>query len=231
MFLAIGSLALVALLGVTMISRSGVGAQDSATPDTSGTPAAGSTNDSDTTRESMKDTYLATLAEKLGITTDQLQSAIDETNTELGIDGAFGGMGLGGGHRGGNDGSGWGGPNGADIEKGEQHDGNLPGKSGGMLRGVDIAEAATFLGITEDELKTELRTSAFLQIAVNHGKTTDDVRAFLIQQATADIDERLQAAETAPASESATEPAEENSSISDATEVPAAPTLTPTATA
>jgi hypothetical protein len=53
----------------------------------------------------------------------------------------------------------------------------------------------------------------------------------LIQQATEDIDERLQAAETAPASGSATEPASESSSISEATEVPAAPTLTPTATA
>ena len=53
----------------------------------------------------------------------------------------------------------------------------------------------------------------------------------MILQATADIDERLQEAETAPASDSATEPAEGNTSISDATEVPAAPTLTPTATA
>jgi hypothetical protein len=53
----------------------------------------------------------------------------------------------------------------------------------------------------------------------------------LIQQATEDIDERLQAAETAPASGSATEPASESSSISEAPEVPAAPTLTPTATA
>jgi hypothetical protein len=234
MFLAIGSLALVALLGVTLIGRSGAGAQDTATPDTSGTPAAGSSSDSEPTRDAMKDTYLATLAEKLGITPEQLQTAIDETNTELGIDGAFGALGMDGprgGHRGGNDGSGWGGPNGADIEEGEQHDGNHSGKSGSMLRGIDIAEAATFLGITEDELKTDLKTAAFLDIAQSHGKTIDDVRAFLIQQATADIDERLQEAETAPASESATEPAEENSSISDATEVPAAPTLTPTATA
>jgi len=215
--LAIGSLALVALLGITMVGRPTVDAQDSATPDTAGTPAAGSSSDSDSTRQSMKDTYLATLAEKLGVTTDQLQTAIDETNAELDVDGGFGG-GMGGhrdSHRGGNQTGGL--------------PGNRPGKSGGsMLRGLDIAQAATFLGITEDELKTELRTSAFLEIAQNHGKTIDDVRAFLIQQATADIDERLQEAETAPASDSATEPAEESS---DATEVPAAPTLTPTATA
>lgn len=219
MFLAIGSLTLVALLGITLIGRSGVVAQS---PDTAATPAAGSSSDSNTTWESMNDTYLATLAEKLGVTTEQLQTAIDETNAELGIDGSFGGgMGWHGeSHHGGMyGGRGAGGP------------ANMPGKTGGMLRGIDLAEAATFLGVTEDELKTELRTSAFLQIAENHGKTIDDVRAFLIQQATEQIDERLQEAGTAPASDSATEPAEENSSISDATEVPAAPSLTPTATA
>jgi hypothetical protein len=216
--LAIGSLALVALLGVAMIGRSGAGAQ---TPDTSGTPTAGSASDSDSdsTRVSIKDAYLATLAEKLGVTTEQLQTAIDETIKELDVDG-WAGSGMGGhrdSHRGGNQA---GGP------------ANLPEKNGGgMLRGIDIAEAATFLGITEDELKTELKASAFLKVAEAHGKTVDDVRAFLIQQATEQIDERLQEAETAPASDSATEPAEENSSISDATEVPAAPTLAPAATA
>jgi hypothetical protein len=56
MFLAIGSLALVALLGVTLIGRSGAGAQDTATPVTSGTPAAGSSSDSEPTRDAMKDT-------------------------------------------------------------------------------------------------------------------------------------------------------------------------------
>jgi hypothetical protein len=40
-------------------------------------------------------------------------------------------------------------------------------------------------------LKTELKTGTLLHIAKNHGKTIDDVRAFLIQQATAHIDERL----------------------------------------
>ncbi len=223
-YLAIGSLALVALLGITLVGRSAVDAQDTATPDASGTPAVGGTTETD--KESAKDIYLAALAEKLGVTTEQLQTAIDETNDELGVDGGFGG-GMGGhrdSHRGGNGGPGSGENGGVP--------GNTPGKSGGsVLRGVDLAEAATFLGITEDELQTELKTGAFLAIAENHGKTTDDVRAFLILQATAQIDERLQAAETAPASDSATAPAEGNTSISDATEVPTAPILTPTATA
>jgi hypothetical protein len=219
-------LVVVALLGITLVGRSAVDAQDTATPDASGTPAVGGSTETD--KESAKATYLATLAEKLGITTEELQTAIDAANDVLGADGWFGGV---GGHRdsnrGGNSGPG-------SDENDSQYGGapgNTPGKRGSVLRGVDPAEAATFLGITEDELKTELKTSAFLQIAENHGKTTDDVRAFLILQATAQIDERLQAAETAPASDSATEPAEENTSISDATEVPAAPTLTPTATA
>lgn len=211
--LIIGSLALVALLGVTMVSRSAVDAQDSAPPATSGTPAAGAPGES--TGESAKETYLAALAEKLGVTPEQLQTAIDETNAELGIDGESRGMG---------------GPR-------DSHRGNDNGRPGrghqegnSFLRGIALADAATFLGITEDELRTELATSAFLKVAEAHGKTTEEVRAFLIQQATIAIDERLQAAETAPASDSATEPAEEGASISEATEVPTAPALTPTAT-
>ncbi|MEZ4507642.1 MAG: hypothetical protein R2848_17755 [Thermomicrobiales bacterium] len=97
-----------------------------------------------------------------------------------------------------------------------------------MLRGVDMADAAIFLGITEDELRTELDGSTFLAVALAHGKTNDDVRAFLIQQATEQIDERLQAAADAAASaEAADEPAAESTTISEATEVPAAPALTP----
>ena len=146
---------------------------------------------------------------------------------------------MGGGrdfHRGGNGGPGWGGPNGADSGHGDDQDGNAPSKTpgrscGSILRGIDLADAATFLAITEDELKTELETGTFLDIATSHGKTTDEVRAFLIEQATADIDERLQAAESAPASDSTAEPATGGSSISDATEVPTTPALTPTATA
>lgn len=201
--LAIGSLALVALLGIAMVGRSAVDAQSNATPDASGTPAAGGSTSTDD-KESMKDTYLATLAEKLGITTEELQTAIDATNTELGVDGMMpGGMGgRTGMHRSGDNG--------------------FPGRGGpshGIVRTFDFAAAATFLGITEDQLKTELRGSTFLDVATAHGKTTDEVRAFLIAQATVAIDERLQEAESdAPAS-------------SDATEVPAAPAITPTATA
>lgn len=219
-FVAIGSLALVALLGITMVGRPAVDAQDN------GTPAAGSSTTSDTTKESAKDTYLATLAEKLGITTEALQSAIDETNSELGVDGWFGGMGGShDSHRGGSNGPSNGGGNSGGSN-------SMPSRSSGILRGIDRAAAAEFLGITEDELNTELDGSTFLAVAEAHGKTADDVRAFLIAQATADIDERLQAAADAAANATATEaPAAESTSISEATEVPTtAPVLTPTAT-
>jgi hypothetical protein len=206
-FLAIGSLALVAMLGISLMSA-GTAAQDPATPEAGESTAT-------ETKESAKGAYLVALAANLGVTTEELQAAIDATNTELGSEGGFMG-GMGDGHRGGRD----------------ESRGGMRGPGGSsFLRGIESADAATFLGITEDELKTELDSSSFLEIAEAYGKTTEEVRAFLIQQATEQIDERLQAASEAPASDGAAdEPAEESTTISEATEVPADPALTPTAT-
>jgi hypothetical protein len=195
--LAIGSLALVALLGVTMVGRSGVDAQTDATPDASGTTAVGGTTGEE--KESTRDAWLAALAAKLGVTPEELQTAIEETNDELGVSGLL----PGGGHRGAPDGDGPG--------RGG------PGRASIILRNADLADVAAFLGITEDQLETELEDSTFLEVAEAHGKTTEEVRAFLIEQATAAIDERLQ------------EAAEDTSASSDAIEVPPAP-ATPTAT-
>lgn len=197
-YLAIGSLALVALLGIAMVGRSAVDAQ---TPSPSGTPIAG--DNSQGSGQSMKETWLATLASKLGVTTEQLQTAIDETNQELGTGGMMRG-GMDGGrhsHRG---------------ESGRDHMGN--GEHGHGMMAANLAAAATFLGITEDQLRTELRGSTFVKVAIAHGKTLADVRAFMIQQATADIDARLQEAES------------DESATPGATEVPATPALTPAAT-
>ncbi len=214
--LAIGSLALVAMLGISMIGNA-VDAQDTATPEAGdGTAVGGQTTE---TQDSAKDAYLAALAANLGVTTDELQAAIDATNTDLGVEGGvMGGFkgGKGDGHRGGHD----------------ESRGDMGGRAGSsMLRGVDAAAAAVFLGITEDELKTQIDGSTFLAIALANGKTTEDVRAFLIEQATAQIDERLQAATDASAGAQTTEPATDGTSISEATEVPTAPAMTPTATA
>ena len=228
-FLAIGSLALVAMLGLSLIGQN-ADAQDTATPEA----GSSTTTESQTTetKESNKDAYLAALAANLGVTTEELQAAIDATNTELGFEGRIS---IGGWHQGGSGSSGdFNRPSGGnDGNRGGNGPGGMGGNNGdSFLRGIDLAGAATFLGITEDELKTELETGSFLEIAETHGKTIDDIRAFLIQQATDQIDERLQAASDAPAGDEATEkPAEESTTISEATEVPTAPALTPTATA
>lgn len=242
-FLTIGSLALVALLGITMVGRSGVDAQGSATPEATGTAVPGESSSADSTQDSAKDTYLATLAEQLGITTEELQTAIDDTNQELGVEGWFNGMGGNGGrdgsHGGNNSGStgpnrGGSNGNGGRGGNGSSTGGNgMPTRGNSMLRGIALADAANFLGITEDELRTELDGSTFMAIAIAHGKTTDEVRTFLIAQATADIDERLQEAADAAASAPATDaPASESTTTAPATEIPTtAPVLTPAATA
>lgn len=170
--LTIGSLALVAMLGATMIGRSPVDAQNPATP------ASGA---SGATLQPKRDAWLATLAENLGITTDQLQTAIEQTNQELGMGGMMTGRGDREGHRG----SGRSGEHGA---------------MSGIMRGKNAAAAATFLGMTEDELRTELQSGkTFLDVAADHGRTTDEVRAFLMQQAAVAIDTYLQNAEAGPA--------------------------------
>lgn len=161
------------------------------------------------TGTSKKDQFLSTLAGKLGVSTGTLQTAIEQTTGELGFGpGRF-----------------------AERLRERIHD-RIDIHRDRVIERIDLTQAAAFVGLTEDELQTELRNGkTFIEVARDHGKTTEDVRAFLIQQATAHIDERLQAAETAPASDSVTEPVSGSSSISEATEVPAAPVRTPAATA
>lgn len=180
--MTLGSFALVALLGVTMVGRYGVDAQESATP------SAGTSSES--AGQSKRDTWIATLAGKLGVTTDQLKTAIEETNSELGIEGMLNGRGSNGGNG---------------IGRGHNGRSNGSGHFGSQLRGVGRAEAAAFLGISEDELNTEMESGkTFLQVAADHGKTSDDVRAFLVQQATAAIDAFMQDAENAETAPTAT---------------------------
>jgi hypothetical protein len=62
---------------------------------------------------------------------------------------------------------------------------------GAFLQSMD--DFAAFLGITEDEIVSGLQDgTTILEIAEANGKTYDDVRTFLIEQATSRIDERLQ---------------------------------------
>ncbi len=175
--LTLGSLALVAMLGLTMLGWSPVDAQNSATP---ATGAAGAN------QQPKRDAYIAALAEKLGVTTDQLQTAIDQTNQELGMGGMM--TGRRDSHRGDHEGR-------RGSGRSDEH-----GAMSGIMRGKNAAAAATFLGMTEDELQTEFQSGkTFLEIAAAQGKTTDDVRAFLMQQAAVAIDTYLQNAEAGPA--------------------------------
>lgn len=166
-FLAIGSLGLVALLGITMLGHT-AGAQN-------GTPASASTQVS-----SKEDTFLTTLAGKLGVSTDSLQSAITQTTDELGYGpGRFG-----------------------ERIRERIHD-RIDNHRDRVIERRDLSQAAAFLGITEDQLKTELQNGeGFISVAREHGKTDDQIRTFLIDRASTAIDERLQAASddaTAPA--------------------------------
>ena len=167
--LAIGSLGLVALLGIIMIG----GVVDAQTSTPSGT--------SDTA-PSKKDQFLSTLAGKLGVSTDTLQTAIDQTTDELGY-----------------------GPGRFAERIRERIQDRIEAHRDRVLDRRDLTQAAAFLGIPEDQLRTELQNgSTFIGVARNHGKTDDQIRAFLIERATAAIDDHIQGApnnSTAPASD------------------------------
>jgi hypothetical protein len=151
--MAVSGLALVALLGVTVVN----GVVDAQTP---------------TGETSKRDEYIDALAARLGVPPDTLETAVDQTTDELG----FGPGRLGGWLR----------------ERFQQHRDNVHDR---IIERRDLSEAAAFLGISGDELKTELQADkTFLEIAQEHGKTTDQVRDFLIQRATEAIDARLNAA-------------------------------------
>ncbi len=168
---------------------------------TNSTPGTGTAVTGEQT--SKRDQFLSTLASNLGVSVETLQGAFQQTVEEVGP-GRFGGM----------------------IRDRMDH------RRERVIENIDLADAAVFLGITEDELRTELQSgNTPLEIAKAHGKTQAEIRTFLIQQATERIDARLQAATDAAAGAETTEPASGSTSISEATEVPAAPAITPTATA
>lgn len=167
-FLAIGSLGLVALLGITTVG--GVVRAQTATP--SGGTA---------TIATKKDQFLSALAGKLGVSTDTLQTAIAQTTDELGF-----------------------GPGRFAERVRERIQDRIETRRDRVLDRADLTQAASFLGVTEDQLKTELQGGkTFIDVARDHGKTDDQIRTFLVQRATEKIDERLQTTSgdaTAPAS-------------------------------
>jgi uncharacterized protein YidB (DUF937 family) len=71
-----------------------------------------------------------------------------------------------------------------------------PGRGTPFFSGIADVEGSvgTFLGITPAQLKTELQGGKSLaDVATAHGKTRDDLKAFLTTQATAQIDKAVSA--------------------------------------
>lgn len=132
-----------------------------------------------------RDAYIAKLAANLGVDVQKLKDAIDKTNLEVIDEKVADGslpqdradamkeriangetlFGIGG--RGGP-----GGP-GGDHGKGP----------GGPGMGMDQAALASFLGIDEATLRTELQTKSLATIAGEHGKSVDALKALLTESA------------------------------------------------
>jgi hypothetical protein len=109
----------------------------------------------------------------------------------------------------GNDSGGYGpGDNGGNwhVGRGGMKGGRFGGRHGGMrgnirvgqfganamIGGVSAQSIADYLGLTTEQLKADLDAGQSLaQIAVAQGKTSDDLRAFMIQQSTTAIDAAL----------------------------------------
>lgn len=139
------------------------------------------------------DDYIKKLAANLGIDEQKLRDALQTTSLQE-IDAAvaagkltqaqadkikeainsgkimMGGIGIHGGA---------GGPGGAGPGIGDR----------GMHIGIGGADVATFLGITEEQLRTELQGGKTLaQVAAAHGKTRDQLKTYLTEQNSAHID-------------------------------------------
>ncbi|MCC6944458.1 MAG: hypothetical protein IT335_07760 [Thermomicrobiales bacterium] len=124
--------------------------------------------------------FTEALAAELGISVDALEVAIDNAQTTSGTNGFGGKRGSSGG------------PDGDHRSGGNRGDGGRSGGSLGGFSGVTTGDLATFLGVTEDDIRADRESGLnIVEIAESHGKTESDLRAFLIEQATARIDERL----------------------------------------
>lgn len=79
-----------------------------------------------------------------------------------------------------------------------------------MLGGLDLAGVAGFLGISREDLTNELAQGKSLaEIAQEHGKTRDELKTYLVSQATDEIDKLIDAKRggkksTAPSTNNAT---------------------------
>jgi polyhydroxyalkanoate synthesis regulator phasin len=107
--------------------------------------------------------FVDALAKRLNISSASLETAIGQARTDAGL--PAGGQGFPGGH-------------------GER------GKGG---RGLDLNAAATAIGITPEQLRTELAGKSLAQVAQAHGKTAADVATALKNAAHTRIDQAVTA--------------------------------------
>lgn len=117
--------------------------------------------------------FLDALARRLGITTDRLQQALNETRTELGA--------TDDGH----------GPGGIFGPGGPGRGGRGSGERG--FGGVDSAVVAQALGITQDQLRQDLPGKSLAQVAQARGKNPADVATALKNAANQRIDQAVTA--------------------------------------
>jgi hypothetical protein len=176
-----------ALAGVAAVSAVGIlGATlaQAADPSPSATPAAATQQATPTSPQPQGNTdYITSLAGNLGIDAATLEAAITKTNLDainaqeaagtitadqaaqmrqhVQDDAAAGRYMLGTGGR----------PGGKD------------GHGGPGFRGEDASALASFLGMTTDELRTAQETSSLATIAAAHGKSRDELKAFLTDAA------------------------------------------------
>ncbi len=153
--------------------------------DNSGTPTA--------TTQSRVDTYITKLATNLGITEQALRDALKQTGldmvaqavadgkiTQAEADAITAKINAGEGN-----------PFGFGMGRGGPGDHGKHG-AGGPGMGMSDEAIATFLGIDHETLREELRGGQTLaQVAEAHGKSRDELRAYLIEQNTTKIDEAV----------------------------------------
>ncbi len=166
---------LVAAATVLVLAGSAIGiaaAQSTPTP----SPAPGTGQQQQQQQRTNYQAFLDALAKRLNISTTQLETAMGQARTDVGLPANGPGPFGPGGH-------GAGGP-------------------GGRGFGGDLNAAAQAIGISADQLRQELPGKSLAQVAQAHGKTANDVATALKNAAHQRIDQevangRMQAADAA----------------------------------
>jgi len=137
--------------------------------------------DDSSTGSAMQQTFIDKLAAKLGISSDDLNSKINEASSET-VDQALSDGTI---------------TQQADALKQQLTNGESLFRFSGGPHGFgrhsfDVDTVATTLGITSDELRTELQSGTALKdVITNHGKTVDEVVNALVAQEKTELDQAV----------------------------------------